>query len=106
MFSQRVARLELKFARVVPDPQYDRGSEPQPLDPTLEAGEPLLAPVEETQIELWLDRAFRKNDVGPQKVSCIIVHDLEGAFRLGPFEGEAELVKAVIRQVELAEEPF
>src|SRR5580692_320211 len=106
MFGQCVARFELKFARIVPNPQYDRGSEPHPLDSTLEAGEPLLAAIEETQFELRLDRAFRKNDVSPQEIGDVIMHDLEGAFCLGPFECEAKLAKAVIRQVELAEEPF
>jgi hypothetical protein len=78
VFGQRVARFELKLARVIPDPQNDGRPEPHSLDSTPEARKPLLALVEETQLKLWFDRAFRKNDVGLQRSatsSCMILKE-------------------------------
>ena len=106
MFGQRVARFELQLARVVPDAQNNGRPEPHTLDSTRQARKPLLALIEETQLKFRLDRAFRQNDVGLQQIGDIVLHDLEGAFRLGPVKGEAELVEAMIRQVELAEQPL
>ena len=106
MFGQGVARLELQLARVVPNPQNNWRPKSHPLDPAREPRKPLLALMEETQLELWFNRAFRKNDVGLQEISNVVLHELEGAFCLRPVEGEAELVEAMIGQVEFPEQPL
>ena len=106
MFGQGVARLELQLARVVPNPQNNGRPKSHPLDPAREPRKPLLALIEETQLELWFNRAFRKNDVGLQEISNVVLHELEGAFCLRPVEGEAELVEAMIGQVEFPEQPL
>src|ERR1022692_228565 len=51
-------------------------------------------------------KAFRKNDVGLQEISNVVLHELEGAFCLRPVEGEAELVEAMIGQVQFPEQPL
>src|SRR5437762_5670312 len=106
MFGQGVARLELQLARVVPNPQNNGRPKSHPLDPAREPRKPLLALIEETQLELWFNRAFRKNDVGLQEISNVVLHELKGTFCLRPVEGEAELVEAMIGKVEFPEQPL
>src|SRR5260370_21887176 len=90
VFGQGVARLELQLARVVPNPQNNGRPKSHPLDPAREPRKPLLALIEETQLELWFNRTFRKNDVGLQEISNVVLHELEGAFCLRPVEAEAQ----------------
>src|ERR1700728_1586109 len=45
-------------------------------------------------LQPWFDRTLRQNKIRSQRVSTVILHDFECAFRLRISEGHPELVKA------------